>query len=94
MDHEPVGSDLIVFSELGYYFERDVLAELIDRLLGALLPGGEFLACHWLGSSADHRLHGDDVHHIIGGRPGIEPTIVQRHEDFRIESWARTIGGP
>ncbi len=72
VDFDRTGYDLVVFSELGYYFEVDVLADLVDRLLHALVPGGELLACHWLGSSPDHRLHGDDVHDVIGSRPGLE----------------------
>jgi len=36
----PAGSfDLIVFSEIGYYFERGILQEIRDRLIERLVPG-------------------------------------------------------
>lgn len=57
--------DLIVFSELGYYFTRDELALLVARLWTRLEPGGRMIACHWLGFSEDHRLHGLDVHNTM-----------------------------
>lgn len=89
VDHAGRGYDLIVFSELGYYFEVPDLEVVLDRVIDALEPGGELVACHWLGSSPDHRLHGDDVHAVIATRPGLVPLGGRRHEGFRIESWLR-----
>lgn len=57
--------DFIVFSELGYYFDARPLAQLVQRLSRRLTHGGTFLSCHWLGSSADHRLPGDEAHAIV-----------------------------
>ncbi|WP_148863570.1 SAM-dependent methyltransferase [Marinobacter fonticola] len=57
--------DLIVFSEVGYYFTRHDLALLVARLWTRLKPGGRIIACHWLGSSRDHRLHGSVVHQTM-----------------------------
>lgn len=58
--------DLIVFSEVGYYFSREALAPLIAQLWSRLEPGGRLIACHWLGHSEDHELHGAEVHETIG----------------------------
>ncbi|MEX0604395.1 MAG: SAM-dependent methyltransferase [Marinobacter sp.] len=57
--------DLIVFSELGYYFTREDLAVLSTQLWSKLKPGGRLIACHWLGHSEDHQLHGAEVHEIM-----------------------------
>jgi SAM-dependent methyltransferase len=57
--------DLIVFSEIGYYFSRARLAQLAAGMADALEPDGEFLAVHWLGDSEDHVLHGDEVHEVL-----------------------------
>jgi hypothetical protein len=54
--------DLVVFSEVGYYFEINALDRVIERLAASVVPGGELVGCHWLGDSADHRLHGSTVH--------------------------------
>lgn len=67
----PAGSfDLVVLSELGYYFDRTDLAALVDRARACLAPGGQLLATHWRGHSDDHVLHGDDVHAVLADRLG------------------------
>lgn len=81
--------DLIVFSEIGYYFEPAVLAQIGAQLVDHLNSHGVFLAAHWLGDSPDHRLKGDQVHALLGGLPGIERTLAEKHGQFRIERWIR-----
>jgi SAM-dependent methyltransferase len=64
-DAWPSGTfDLVVLSELGYYFPRGPLAALVARSAAVLEPGGALLAVHWRGHSSDHVLHGDDVHEV------------------------------
>src|SRR5688572_4722597 len=43
--------DLIVFSEIGYYFSAPFLTVLANKFHCSLRPGGEFVAVHWLGNS-------------------------------------------
>lgn len=57
--------DLIVCSELGYYFTRQALRALIERMHSSLEAGGDLIAVHWLGHSPDHLLHGSVVHEEI-----------------------------
>ena len=57
--------DLVIFSELGYYFAAADLSKLAGSLAHRLLPGAEFVAVHWLGRSDDHVLLGDEVHAIL-----------------------------
>lgn len=57
--------ELIVLSELGYYFDAAELARIVERVRGSLVSGGQLLAVHWRGHSADHILHGDTVHDVI-----------------------------
>lgn len=57
--------DLIVFSEVGYYFSRGELEDVITQLWLKLARGGRLVACHWLGHSDDHVLHGTAVHKVI-----------------------------
>lgn len=79
--------DLIVFSEIGYYFDHAGLYRLAEVLISRLRPGGLLVAAHWLGSSEDHVLHGDQVHAILRKLPGLEPGVSHRFEGFRIDSW-------
>jgi 2-polyprenyl-3-methyl-5-hydroxy-6-metoxy-1,4-benzoquinol methylase len=43
--------DLIVLSEVLYYFKAEDLDEVARKCCAALAPGGEFLLCHWLGET-------------------------------------------
>ncbi len=91
-DGPPPGQfDLIVFSELGYYFSPDKLRIVADRLARSLEPGGEFVAVHWLGVSPDHRMHGDAVHRVLARHLPCEWIGGSRHAGFRIDSWRRTL---
>ena len=79
--------DLIVLSEIAYYFPASTLAELAQRLQGMLSDGGELLACHWLGHSEDHVLHGDEAHEILLRTFSLRPAADYRFDQFRIDSW-------
>lgn len=81
--------DLIVLSEIGYYFDAEELSSIVTRLRAHLEPGGELLAVHWLGESPDHRLHGDEVHRLIHRAAQLERVYAARHPGFRLERWVR-----
>jgi protein-L-isoaspartate O-methyltransferase len=83
--------DLIVFSELGYYFSAAALTKIIRALAKRITPGGEFVAVHWRGRSEDHVLLGDAVHAIC-------KTTLEKHylwlkgggyPEFRLDLWRR-----
>jgi predicted TPR repeat methyltransferase len=82
--------DLIVFSEIGYYFSEAELAAMAALLAARLVPDGEFMAAHWLGDSADHVLHGDRVHEILEENLGLCPFRSERHSGFRLDSWIKS----
>jgi protein-L-isoaspartate O-methyltransferase len=81
--------DLIVFSELGYYFSAAALAKLIRALAMRISPGGEFVAVHWRGRSEDHVLHGDAVHAILKATLGKRHTWLKgaSYREFRLDLW-------
>jgi SAM-dependent methyltransferase len=85
----PAPLDLIVFSEIGYYFSPDDLSRLAAQLAQCLAPGGEFVAAHWLGDSADHVLHGDRVHEILRDSLALETLRTARYPGFRLDSWIK-----
>lgn len=91
----PHGSfDLIVFSEIGYYFDEPSLHDLAAQLVHRLTTGGTLLAAHWLGTSSDHLLSGDRVHEILKGLPHLALEQTERHESsehggFRLERFRR-----
>jgi protein-L-isoaspartate O-methyltransferase len=84
--------DLIVFSELGYYFNKQQLLHVARSLAAALEVDGELIAVHWLGTSEDHLLHGNQVHVILD--QALTQSCVwlkgARHPGFRLDTWRRT----
>ena len=86
----PVGTfDLLVLSEIGYYFDRQELFQVGSHVAGRLEPSGVLLAVHWLGHSADHLLDGDSVHEILGRLDGLTLEYSERRVGFRIDQWVR-----
>jgi hypothetical protein len=84
---EPI--DLIVFSEIGYYFQAPELLLVVRDLISRLTHGGTLLAVHWLGHSSDHQLTGDQVHQIIDATPGLNNTASRRYDGFRLDRWTK-----
>jgi SAM-dependent methyltransferase len=81
--------DLIVFSEIGYYFERGVLAGIRDLLTKRLEKQGLLIGVHWLGASPDHLLSGDEVHDVLRSSNSLRITASRRYAGFLLESWER-----
>jgi SAM-dependent methyltransferase len=81
--------DLIVFSEVGYYFEEPRLMRIAESLGAALETGGELIAAHWLGVSEDHLLHGDRVHGLLKDALTRSCAWIKgaRHPGFRLDTW-------
>jgi SAM-dependent methyltransferase len=87
LDLPAIDWDLVVFSELGYYFTADRLARLAGRLQARLRRNGEFIAVHWLGRSDDHVLHGSEVHRVLADTLTLTPAKSERHEGFLLDAW-------
>jgi protein-L-isoaspartate O-methyltransferase len=81
--------DLIVFSEIGYYFSAAGLERISRALSRSLNVGGDLIAAHWLGESVDHRAHGDDVHRRLLESLPLRWLNGERHRGFRIDVWRR-----
>jgi SAM-dependent methyltransferase len=81
--------DLVVFSEIGYYFDRSALAGIRDLLVKRLAKQGVFVGVHWLGVSPDHLLTGDEVHEVLRASDSLRTTASRRYDGFLLESWER-----
>jgi SAM-dependent methyltransferase len=81
--------DLVVFSEIGYYFERRELEKITQELCEKLIPGGTLIAAHWLGTSADHLLSGDQVHESIRENDNLSLDKAERYRNFRLDRMVR-----
>lgn len=58
--------DLIVLSEVGYYWNPEDLRATLRKIFASLTPEGVLVACHWRYPVADYPLTGDQVHAAIG----------------------------
>lgn len=82
--------DLVVLSEVGYYFDVAALERIVAALGEHFAERVEVVAVHWLGRSADHVLHGDEVHEVLRTRlDHLDHAVAQRHDGFRIDTWTR-----
>ena len=88
--HLQVRPDLIVLSEIAYYFDSGQLADLAHQLGNALREGGTLLAVHWLGESRDHVLHGDEAHEVLLRQLDLRHELGKRYSGFRLDRWTRS----
>jgi trans-aconitate methyltransferase len=91
----PAGSfDLIVVSEVGYYFDEYTLGRIAERLGRLLEPYGLLLAAHWTGHSDDHVLAGRRVHDLLDAHLGLrrmthaEFDDASRGDGFVLDTWS------
>lgn len=81
--------DLIVLSEVGYYWGEADLEVALDNVLSSLSSDGVLLACHWRHRVPEYPLDGDDVHAAIGRRTALVPLVRHVEEDFVLEVFSR-----
>lgn len=86
--------DLIVFSEILYYFGDGDLDQVLNHGIRALQPGGTLLAVHWRHPVADYPRSGDDVHQVLAGRPGLARLVSHQEPDFLAEVYIGTDATP
>jgi SAM-dependent methyltransferase len=83
--------DLILVSEVGYYWCREDLQTAQQRMLELLQPGGNLLLVHWLPISPDYPLTGDAVHDSFTDCVPIQLRHLQsqRNTDYRLDLFER-----
>lgn len=81
--------DLVVFSEIGYYFSESMLRDIALGIAARMQAGGEFVAVHWLGHSDDHVMHGDTVHEALKDCLPLQWRSGVGYPGFRIDTWVR-----
>jgi len=72
----------VLLSEVGYYFEPDVLRRVLADTTASLADGGTVVLCHWRHGVADYALRGDEVHDIAARSFEGTLTRIARHEEL------------
>lgn len=85
--------DLVVLSEVGYYWAMPDLEQVADQLLAALQPGGHLLLVHWTPVVHDYPLTGDEVHEFFLAKTDpnglLEHLHGHRAAQYRLDLLAR-----
>ena len=81
--------DLIVFSEIGYYLDRQDLTEVIRRISDSLTADGQLLACHWRPPIDGCPLNARQVHDLIHEQLHLSRLVLHQEADFLLEVWSR-----
>jgi cyclopropane fatty-acyl-phospholipid synthase-like methyltransferase len=77
--------DLLVLSEIGYYFTFPVWQRISSTAIESLPQGATVLAAHWLGHSKDHCISGDQVHEILLSHPKLRVQHTERNRYMRLD---------
>jgi hypothetical protein len=80
--------DLVVLSEIAYYFDEQGLQTVFDSLVATTRPGAHVLAVHWRGAT-DYPLSGDEVHERIGLSAELRNIVHHVETEFRLDVWER-----
>lgn len=81
--------DLIVLSEVGYYWAMPDLTRARQLIIDRLQPGGHLLLVHWTPPVHDYPLTGDQVHDFFLERVQsdgpLHHRLGQRQETYRLD---------
>jgi len=89
-DEWPDGAfDLVVLSEVLYYYGRDDLDRALDRAVASLTDDGVLVACHWRHGVAEYPLGGDEVQARVVARPELGVLAHHEEDDFLLDVLAR-----
>ncbi len=92
-DQFPGGAfDLILISEVGYYWSPDDFAKAQAAILQHLEPGGQLMLVHWTPPVHDYPLTGDEVHEAFLKLPGLKHGGGHREETYRLDVLERAAG--
>ncbi len=81
--------DLVVLSEVGYYWSSADLGVARRRIASTLTGGGILVACHWRHAIPDAPLTGDEVHAALGHDRAWTRMLRHLESDFVLEVFER-----
>ena len=77
--------DLVVCSELLYYWDRATLDGALEVIAGSVARGGRLVAVHYRPESSVDPLTGDDVHALLRERLALGHVESEVNDKFRID---------
>jgi SAM-dependent methyltransferase len=80
--------DLVVLSEIAYYFDQEDLELVLRRVMDSLEPHGHVVGVHWRGET-DYPLSGDQVHDMIDTTDGLVRVVRHLEPEFVLDVWEK-----
>ena len=77
--------DLIVASEVLYYFTREEMLAALEAFERELAPGGALLAVHWRRETRTYPLQGDEVHELLLEHTRLQNNQTILEQDYRLD---------
>ena len=77
--------DLIVASEVLYYFTREEMLATLQRFEEELAPGGALLTVHWRRETKTYPLQGDEVHELLAVHTRLTNARSIAEPDYRLD---------
>jgi SAM-dependent methyltransferase len=77
--------DLIVVSEVLYYWPEEVMLAALRRFEEVLAPGGVLLAVHWRKETKTYPLQGDEVHALLLEHTRLTNTTAIVEPEYRLD---------
>jgi predicted TPR repeat methyltransferase len=77
--------DLIVASEVLYYFPREEMLAVLQGFERELARGGSLLAVHWRRETKTYPLQGDEVHELLAQNTRLRNTETIAEPDYRLD---------
>ncbi|HEV3312985.1 MAG TPA: SAM-dependent methyltransferase [Chloroflexota bacterium] len=81
--------DLIVLSEIAYYFSPNELEQITSLVLKSTVTGAHVVGVHWRGQT-DYPLSGDQAHAIIEATLGLRRMVHHVEPEFVLTVWERS----
>jgi SAM-dependent methyltransferase len=79
--------DLVVCSEILYYWDRATLDAALGVMPASLAPGGRLVAVHYRPPSSIDPLNGDVVHALLRERLALRHVASEVNDQFRIDAF-------
>jgi SAM-dependent methyltransferase len=88
--------DLILVSEVAYYWSLHDLARAEALIIEHLEPAGQLLLVHWTPFVDDYPLTGDEAHDAFARGAGdrLRCLLSRREEQYRLDLYERSVGKP
>lgn len=81
--------DLIICSEVLYYWDEHLLGEGLDALTAELASDGLLLAVHWTEPTSEYPLQGVRVHELLRAHPSLRALQGEDRPHYRLDLLVR-----